>query len=128
GQVHGQYAAEFRQLDRQRLELAGKMVARRHVEEAARMLAGLGAQAARVRREAEKKMRHLPFRKLIDEAPDVLAALFPCFMCSPLSVSQLLPGDRKLFDLVIFDEASQVLPEDAVAAPVRGQQAVVAGD
>jgi very-short-patch-repair endonuclease len=76
----------------------------------------------------EKKMRHLPFRKLMDQAPDVLAAMFPCFMCSPLSVSQLLPGERSLFDIVIFDEASQVLPEDAVPSLMRGSQAVVAGD
>jgi very-short-patch-repair endonuclease len=128
GQVHNRSAAEFREYDRQRLQLAGKTVAKKHVEEATKMLAGLKEQSARVRREAEKKIRHLPFRKLMDEAPDVLAALFPCFMCSPLSVSQLLPGDRKLFDLVIFDEASQVLPEDAVASLVRGNQAVVAGD
>lgn len=128
GQVHGKFATEFCQLDRQRLDLAAATVARRHVQEAARMLAELKEQAAKVRHEAEKKIRHLPFRNLMEISPDVLAAMFPCFMCSPLSVSQLLPGDRKLFDLVIFDEASQVLPEDAVASLVRGAQAVVAGD
>jgi very-short-patch-repair endonuclease len=128
GQVHGKYAAEFCQLDRQRLDLAAAQAAKRHVQEAAKLLAELSDQAARVRHEAEKKIRHLPFRKLMETSSDVLAAMFPCFMCSPLSVSQLLPGDRKLFDAVIFDEASQVLPEDAVASLVRGAQAVVAGD
>ena len=49
-------------------------------------------------------------------------------MASPLSVSQLLPGDRHYFDAVIFDEASQVLPEDAVTSLLRGRQCVVAGD
>ena len=128
GQVHNRFVAEFAELDRQRLKLAAKRVAARHVREAMKVLSGLGAQSAVVRREAEKKMRHLPFRKLMDQAPDVLAAMFPCFMCSPLSVSQLLPGERALFDIVIFDEASQVLPEDAVPSLMRGAQAVVAGD
>ena len=58
----------------------------------------------------------------------MLTALQPCWMASPLSVSQLLPGDRQYFDVVIFDEASQVLPEDAVTSLLRGRQAVVAGD
>jgi hypothetical protein len=49
-------------------------------------------------------------------------------MADPLSVSQLLPGDRPYFDVVIFDEASQVLPEDAVTSLLRGARAVIAGD
>lgn len=49
-------------------------------------------------------------------------------MASPLSVSQLIPGDRPLFDVVIFDEGSQVLPQDAVTSLLRGRQAVIAGD
>ncbi len=128
GQIHGKFVEEFRELDRQRLELAAKRVAGRHVAESLKMLAALPAQAAVVRREAEKKMRHLPFRRLMEQAPDVLAALFPCLMCSPLSVSQLLPVKHGLFDLVIFDEASQVLAEDAVPALMRGTRAVVSGD
>lgn len=128
GQVHGKHVAEFVDLDKRRLELAAKQVATRHVREAMSILGNLGQQASLVRREAEKKMRHLPFRRLVEQAPDVLATLFPCFMCSPLSVSQLLPGERRMFDVVIFDEASQVLPEDAVPSLMRATQAVVAGD
>ncbi len=79
-------------------------------------------------REAEKKSRHLPLRQLLGEAQDVLLALRPCWMASPLSVSQLIPAEPPLFDVVIFDEASQVLPEDAATALLRGRQAVVAGD
>lgn len=128
GRVHGKAVAEFCRLDRERLDLAAKSVARAHVRTVVEALRAAPQQAALVRREAEKKMRHLPFRRLLGQAPDVLGALFPCFMCSPLSVSQLLPGDQRLFDVVVFDEASQVLPEDAVAALVRGRQAIVAGD
>src|SRR5262249_48849256 len=85
-------------------------------------------QATLVQREATKRTRHLPLRKLVADAADVLIALRPCWMASPLSVSQLIPADRRYFDVVIFDEASQVLPEDGVPAIMRGARVVVAGD
>jgi very-short-patch-repair endonuclease len=85
-------------------------------------------QEALVRREALKRARHLPLRKLLSKAPDVLTTLRPCWMASPLSVSQLLDANRRYFDVVIFDEASQVLPEDAVPAILRAERVVVAGD
>src|SRR5207249_3167445 len=85
-------------------------------------------QEAVVRAEAKKKSRHKAVRTLIAEAPDVVTALRPCWMASPLSVSQLLAGDARYFDVVIFDEASQVLPEDAVTSILRGRTVVVAGD
>lgn len=69
-----------------------------------------------VKREAEKRTRHLPLRKLLANAPNLLTTLRPCSMASPLSVSQLLDADRRYFDVVIFDEASQVLPEDTLPA------------
>ena len=84
-------------------------------------------QRATVRLELQKKIKHMPFRKLMLNAPNVLSAICPCFMASPLSVSQLLPA-QELFDVVIFDEGSQVLPEDAVPAIIRGKHTVVAGD
>lgn len=53
--------------------------------------------------------------------------LFPVFMMSPLAVSQYLPKEI-CFDVIIFDEASQVLPEDAFGAIARGKQLIVVGD
>jgi very-short-patch-repair endonuclease/ribosomal protein S27E len=47
---------------------------------------------------------------------------------SPLVVSQLLPSDRPYFDVVVFDEASQIRPAEAMSAILRGKQIVVAGD
>lgn len=81
-----------------------------------------------LRREMEKKTRHKPVRQLIQEAPDALTALKPCLMMSPLSVAQYLPADHSLFDVVIFDEASQITVWDAVGALARGKQVIVAGD
>ena len=57
-----------------------------------------------------------------------LTTLAPCLLMSPLSVAQYLPADAPLFDLVIFDEASQIAPWDAVGAIARGRQLIVAGD
>ena len=81
-----------------------------------------------LRREMEKKTRHKPVRQLIQEAPDALTALKPCLMMSPLSVAQYLPADHSPFDVVIFDEASQITVWDAVGALARGKQVIVAGD
>lgn len=81
-----------------------------------------------LRHELQKKARHKPVRQLIQEIPDVLTALKPCLMMSPLSVAQYLSADHALFDVVIFDEASQITVWDAVGALARGRQVIVAGD
>jgi very-short-patch-repair endonuclease len=57
----------------------------------------------------------------------VLFAVKPCWAMSPLMVSQVLPAAR-LFDVVIFDEASQIVPADAIPSVIRAHQVVVAGD
>jgi DNA polymerase III delta prime subunit len=81
-----------------------------------------------LRREMEKKTRHKPVRQLVLEAPDALTALKPCLMMSPLSIAQYLPAEHSPFDVVIFDEASQITVWDAVGALARGKQIIVAGD
>src|SRR5262249_38284437 len=58
----------------------------------------------------------------------LLLQLKPCLLMSPLSVSQFLHPEKIHFDLVVFDEASQILPEDAIGAIYRGDQVVVTGD
>lgn len=128
GRLHDRVGDEFRQLDKQRLEVAVQRVQRAHALKALEVRNRFPEQNVLVGKEASKRSRHLPLRRLFDEAPDVLLALRPCWMASPLSVSQLIPGGQPLFDVVIFDEASQVLPEDAVTSLLRGRQAVIAGD
>ena len=81
-----------------------------------------------LRRELQKKARHKPVRQLVSEIPDVLTTLAPCLMMSPLSVAQYLPANQALFDVVIFDEASQITVWDAVGALARGRQVIIAGD
>ncbi|RVT95032.1 DUF3320 domain-containing protein [Sphingomonas crocodyli] len=70
----------------------------------------------------------MPIRKLAAEMGDAFTRLAPCMLMSPLSIAQYLPPDQALFDLVIFDEASQITPWDAIGAMARGKQVVIAGD
>lgn len=70
----------------------------------------------------------MPLRKLFMAIPNLVTSLRPCFMMSPLSVSVFLEAQSYDFDLVIFDEASQVHTEDAVGAIMRGKQAIIVGD
>ena len=126
---HAAAIKEFRQLDSRFRQLTADFIA-------ARLSGGLpdADEVTRasawgiLRRELQKKSRHKPVRQLLEEIPEVVTALAPCLMMSPLSVAQYLPADEELFDLVIFDEASQITVWDAVGTLARGKQVIVAGD
>jgi very-short-patch-repair endonuclease len=79
-------------------------------------------------REFNKKSNHKPIRQLISEMGENLLHLTPCFMMSPLSVSQFLPAHFNAFDLVVFDEASQITVWDAVGTIARGKNVIIVGD
>ncbi|MBF0500584.1 MAG: DUF3320 domain-containing protein [Candidatus Riflebacteria bacterium] len=81
-----------------------------------------------LQREARKKRGHLAIRRLLEKIPNLLGRLKPCLLMSPLSIAQYLPATREPFDLVIFDEASQIAVHDAVGAIARGRRAVIVGD
>ncbi|WP_049854947.1 DUF3320 domain-containing protein [Dickeya fangzhongdai] len=83
---------------------------------------------ALLKHELQKSRRHKPVRQMAAEMGDAMSKLAPCMLMSPLSVAQFLPSSQALFDLVIFDEASQISPWDAIGAMARGKQVVVAGD
>ncbi|HEY4248473.1 MAG TPA: AAA domain-containing protein [Lacunisphaera sp.] len=79
--------------------------------------------------EFSKTMRHRSIRDLADdETGIVLRDLKPVWLMSPLSVSDTLPLTQEVFDVVIFDEASQILMEEAVPAVSRAIQIIVVGD
>jgi len=127
GQSHMSTAAQFRNVDREHVASVPDVIRRRVAEHALPVRNRHPDQDQLVKREANKRSRHLTLRRLFEEAPDVMLALRPCWVMSPLVVSQTMPA-APIFDVVIFDEASQVLPADAVPALLRGRQAVVAGD
>lgn len=74
-----------------------------------------------------KKRKIWPLRRAITEYGDELLRLLPCWMASPESVSAIFPM-QGLFDLVLFDEASQCFSERGIPAMYRGRQILVAGD
>lgn len=78
--------------------------------------------------ENERKKGHLPLRQLFSKIPDILLSLKPCVLMSPLSVCEFLDPRKIQFDLVVFDEASQICPEDAIAPMIRGRNIIMAGD
>src|SRR2546422_2061266 len=74
-------------------------------------------------------MRYKSIRELASGSTgDVVNDLKPIWLMSPLSVSDTLPLDTDLFDVVIFDEASQIPVEEAIPAFSRARQVVVVGD
>ncbi|MFC7968162.1 DUF3320 domain-containing protein [Streptomyces cinereoruber] len=116
---------DFQEADRRLVAAAGRAVIEACNTRRPRRF-GSGGSAV-ITREAEKKTRHMPVRELLGKTREVVQAVKPCFMMSPLTVSQMLPADFQ-FDVVIFDEASQVRPGDAINSIYRGRTLVVAGD
>ena len=128
-QEHERVLDEFRELDRQLLRLnAERVAAAADARRPQATEANPGGQIAILLREAHKKSRHLPVRRLFEEIADLLLQLKPCMLMSPLSVCQFLDPARVQFDVVVFDEASQIRPEDAIGAILRGKQVVITGD
>ncbi len=81
-----------------------------------------------LRHELTKSKMHKPVRQLAESMGSDFNTLAPCMLMSPLSIAQYLPATQDLFDIVIFDEASQITPWDAVGSIARGKQLVLAGD
>lgn len=81
-----------------------------------------------LRRQLQRKVGHLPVRSLIQKIPNLLPRLKPCLLMSPISVAQYLDPSHSAFDIVVFDEASQIPVWDAVGAIARGKEAIIVGD
>lgn len=124
---HEEAIREFRSLDEARLQLAADEIRRSAAESYFEAKRTFTAEDVSFQQNLLKKIKQLPLRKLMTAAPHVTTALCPCWMASPLSVSQLI-DPKADFDVVIFDEASQVLPQDAVTSIIRGRRTIVAGD
>jgi len=127
---HERRIEEFRRLDEKvlvenRLALLGQ---RRKEAQIALQTDALRGAMQILRRELEKQRRHRPIRTTLREAEAAVRAIHPCYLMSPMTVAQFLDGSMPTFDLVIFDEASQLPTEDAAGAVLRGRQLVVVGD
>ena len=131
GELHENRIREFKDLDKQILTLNRKRIYHKLNNNIPKIFGGTeDPQAKILAGEFTRKSGHMPVRKLLEKAGGMIKQIKPCFMMSPLSIAQYLdPTNEELqFDVVIFDEASQVKPEDALGAFMRGKTAVVMGD
>ena len=131
GELHENRIAEFKDLDKKIINLNRKRIFNKLNSQIPKIFGGANDPEAKVLAgEFTRKSGHLPVRTLLEKAGGTIKKIKPVFMMSPLSIAQYLdPTNPKLqFDVVIFDEASQVKPEDALGAFMRGKTAVVMGD
>ena len=143
GLIQGVYASEplLQRFDRiqhehqiqrfRALDLASMNHAQTHLVEqvwARKPSLGQPGEMAVLRTELNKRRKHLPIRQLMAQAGRAIQQIKPVFMMSPMSIANFLPPGKISFDVVIFDEASQVKAVDAFGAILRGKQLVVVGD
>ena len=126
---HENLIETFRKLDEAAAKLAPFEVMRRiahglPTKEGVPKKSGLGT----LRHQLGLERPSLPIRQLLACLPETFGKLAPCVLMSPLSVAQYLPADQASFDVVIFDEASQITTWDAIGAIARGRQTIVVGD
>ena len=106
-------------------ELVGRLLER---AKAASTNAEWSSQSVILHKVVANGGRGLTIRRLFQQAPDMLAHFCPCLLMSPMSVAQYLEMQPQMFDLVIFDEASQIPTNEAVGAIARGKTIVIVGD
>ncbi len=116
-------SAEFEQMTRKELfvKLASQLPALQ--KEAAQ-----SSEVGILQRNIRNGGRGTSIRKLFDQIPELLTRMCPCMLMSPISVAQYIDAERAPFDLVIFDEASQMPTSEAVGAIARGRNVIVVGD
>lgn len=132
GVTHEDRIKKFCEIDAAYTRLSAKMVFAKVAANLPRRRSGSamikGTPLGILRHECEKKARHKPVRQLLGEIGSLATMLKPCFLMSPLSVAQYLPADTDQFDLIVFDEASQIPVWDAVGVIARAKQVIVVGD
>ncbi|HEX8618201.1 MAG TPA: DUF4011 domain-containing protein, partial [Thermoanaerobaculia bacterium] len=130
GDVHERKIARFRELDQNLVALNRGRLSQKLHSLRPQLSGGAShtSEAGILLGEINRKRGHMPIRKLLAKASGLIQRIKPCFLMSPLSIAQFLDPRNARFDLIVFDEASQVRPEDAVGALLRGAQLVVMGD
>ncbi|WP_274362793.1 DUF3320 domain-containing protein [Paenibacillus thermotolerans] len=130
GKLFEQQIAKFQELSERfesftRQEIAARLSARRPQPAAS---AAQSSELGILQRAIRSGGRGLSIRKLFEQIPNLLSRLSPCMLMSPISVAQYLDPANPPFDLVVFDEASQMPTCEAVGAMARGRECIVVGD
>lgn len=128
--THRRILTRFCSLDRKSHRIATARIRERLIEALPSVAVQRrgGGELGILMTEAGRGSKQMSLRRLFRAIPSLLPKLKPCFMMSPMSVAQFLNADDYHFDLVIFDEASQLFPEDAMGAILRADSVIVAGD
>lgn len=127
--LHEGQIQEFQDLDRKSFQLARSRTHESLRERRREILSPrLSRELQLLQVEAKKRRQVMPIRKLLSRAGGAIQRIKPCFMMSPLSVAQYVNPNDLEFDLLLFDEASQIPPPDAIGAIMRARQIVVVGD
>ncbi|MFO0905637.1 MAG: DUF3320 domain-containing protein [Pirellulales bacterium] len=127
--LHEEAIEEFQRLD----ELARRAAAPRARHVAAHDLPASDqvprkSELGLLRHQMTLKKPSKSIREMISGMPEVFTKLAPCLLMSPLSIAQYLPTHMSMFDVVVFDEASQIATWDAIGAIARGRQTIIVGD
>lgn len=131
GTVQNERIQKFSEFDAKYMSLTRKLIFAKLAANLPRRRTGPcpeGTELGLLKRECEKRARQKPVRLLLEQIPTLAPVLKPCFLMSPLSVAQYLPADSAPFDLIVFDEASQIPVWDAIGVIARGKQLIVVGD
>ena len=119
----------FHELDARAKELAPDEIMRRIDHQLpARDRVPRNSELGKLRHQLGLKRPSMTVRTLLGNLTEALPYLTPCVLMSPLSIAQYLPAGQASFDLVIFDEASQITTWDAVGAIARARQSIIVGD
>ncbi len=119
---------EFRETDQRHIATTGHRIRKITADRANQICNQHPDQVELLKQQSVRRRKRMTARKIFTAAPEVVKALKPCWAMSPLVVSQLLPANEPFFDVVIFDEASQIVPFEAITSILRGKQTIVAGD
>jgi len=127
--LHEQVAREFFELDSRQYEVARERLRQLHAErwrEWSRQSTAKQQMQLLQRQSGKQKKKEI--REFITNAPELVTTLKPCWLMSPLAVSQYVDPQVVNFDVVIFDEASQIRTEEAIPSIMRAKQVIVVGD
>jgi len=125
---YSRYILEFKKLEKEIFEVNQYRVLNKIYPSIKYAMSRGGPSERILLRESQKMKRHLPIRKLVMENASHILEYKPCWMMSPLTLSSYIPFGSVNFDVVIFDEASQMRIENALGAIARADQVLVIGD
>ena len=111
---------EFAKLSRE--EIRSKLISRLPTPSTE---GSLSLELLNFQRLAKNNLRGMGLRKLFEELPELMKVLAPCMLMSPITVSQYLQAENGMFDMVIFDEASQMPTSEAIGSLARAKSAIV---